>query len=572
MKNYLNYFIAILMMTVSLQSCDSESYLTENNPNEISTDVYWSTLTESESNLTSVYAAMLDSYVLNTTYDFFRTDIAHPGQRTNPTGAYLNWYQNRLFTDNNVVGNTWDAKYRVIWRANQVIEGLNGMTAELKAKQAWTEQMAQARFFRGLMHFYLHSTFNEGKIVIRDKVPVTFEDFNKPLSTSEEVVTFFREDLEYAYANLPAQFSKKTRVDAGTAATILGTSYLYQGKYAEAKVYFNDVITNADYGYALVQDVNLIHTSAGDYNSESIFEINYSDVLQIEDDRFDEESFQNRLARFCAPTAKNVETGATMGGQGIILPSAWLTYGLSNEPMDMTDTRNIGRTIPLRAAQSIAVVNDEVSNYYGFTAPQVNAFAKTRFSYFKKYTNHDVGQTEVETANDSWRSGRNIIVNRLSGVYLMQAECMANTGDLPGAIDLINQIRKRWGLVQLDINASLIDGTPYTQTSLMEHLMYKEYPYELGLEGFSTRLIDLRRWGVAQERFTDVSTQMFHLEDYTYTKTNGKTSNRKASLLTPGPGKSEFVEYVDAATTWSSATAGWLPLPQSEILNNQNVN
>jgi hypothetical protein len=154
----------------------------------------------------------------------------------------------------------------------------------------------------------------------------------------------------------------------------------------------------------------------------------------------------------------------------------------------------------------------------------------------------------------------------------MQAECMANTGDLPGAIDLINQIRKRWGLVQLDINASLIDGTPYTQTSLMKHLMYKEYPYELGLEDFSTRLIDLRRWGVAQERFADVSTQMFHLEDYTYTKTNGKTSNRKASLITPGSGKSEFVEYADAAITWSSATAGWLPLPQSEILNNQNVN
>ena len=572
MKNYFKYLMAILVMTVSMQSCDSDSYLTENNPNEISTGVYWSTLVQSQSNLTSVYAAMLDSNVLNTTYDFFRTDLGHPGSRTNPAGAYLNWYQNRLFSDNSVVGNTWNAKYRVIWRANQVIEGLNGMTEDLKAKQAWTEQMAQARFFRGLMHFYLHSTFNEGKIVIRDKVPVTFEDFNKPLSTSEEVVTFFREDLEYAYANLPAKFSQKTRVTAGTAATILGTSYLYGGKHAEAKVYFNDVITNANYGYKLIEDVSLIHTPAGDYNSESILEINYSDVLQIQDDRFDEESFQNRLARFSAPIAKNIETGATMGGQGIILPSAWLTYGLSNEPMDVTDPRNAGRTIPLRAAQSIAVVNDEISKYYGHTAPQVTSFAGTRFAYLKKYTNHDVVTTEFETANDSWRSGRNIIVNRLSGVFLMQAECMANTGDLPGAISLINQIRKRWGLVQLDSNASLVDGTPYTQTSLMDHLMYKEYPYELAFEGFSTRLIDLRRWGIAQQRFADVSTQMFHVEDFTYTRTNGKTANRKQSLLTPGPGAREFVEYVDAATTWSQPTAGWLPIPQSEILNNQNVN
>ena len=53
---------------------------------------------------------------------------------------------------------------------------------------------------------------------------------------------FFRADLEYAYANLPAQMELKTRADAGAAATILGTSYLYEGKPLIAKVYFNDII------------------------------------------------------------------------------------------------------------------------------------------------------------------------------------------------------------------------------------------------------------------------------------------------------------------------------------------
>jgi hypothetical protein len=570
----MKYIIITITLAVSLQACNSDSFLTENNPNTISTGVYWSTLLESDANLTSVYAAMLDGNIINIENEFFRTDLAHPGQRTNPTGQYLNWYTQVLLEDNSEIGKNWDAKYRVIWRANQLIEGLSGMTAELKAQPKWTEQMAQARFFRGLMHFYLHSTFNEGKIIIRDKVPTTRDDFNRALSTSEEVMTFFRIDLEYAYKNLPPAFDQKTRVTAGLAATILGTSYLYEGKPDLALPYFNDVITNGNYKYQLEQNVPIIFNSAGDFNSESIFEINYSVNQQIEDDRFDEESFQNRLARFTAPKGKHIETKTQIGGQGFILPSAWLTYGLSTEPMDMTDPRNVGRVIPLRAAQSIAVINDEITKpYYGnYTAAQVLFFTGTNFSYYKKYSNHDVAGTEFETGNDSWRSGRNIVVNRLSGVYLMQAECLANTGDLAGAITLINKIRKRWGLLQLDINASLADGTPYTQTSLMDHLMYKEYPYELALEGFSTRSIDLRRWGVAKERFTALSTTLFHLESYTFTEPNGSTKKRNGSLIMPGPGADEFAEYIDAAQSWNSPKAGWLPIPLSETQNNQNVN
>jgi len=31
--------------------------------------------------------------------------------------------------------------------------------------------MGQARFFRGVSHFYLHSLYNNGEIVIRDEIP-----------------------------------------------------------------------------------------------------------------------------------------------------------------------------------------------------------------------------------------------------------------------------------------------------------------------------------------------------------------------------------------------------------------
>ncbi|MEP0212079.1 MAG: RagB/SusD family nutrient uptake outer membrane protein [Cellulophaga sp.] len=581
MKKYI--IIIVLIATGVFQSCSD--YLEETNPNFLSSDTYWRTLEESESNLTSLYGGMLDHNILGLEEEFYRTDLAHPGPRNNPTGAYLPWYQHRLTFDNPIVQKRWDSKYRVIWRANQVIEGLNSMTDDLKSKKRWTEQMAQARFFRGLMHFYLHSTFNEGKIIIRESAPKSNAEYSKALSTSEEVIAFFTEDLEYAYNNLPLQMEPKSRVDAGAAATILGTSYLYRGEYDKASTYFNDIINNVrgDYGYELEQDISKMFTTAGEFNSESIFEINYANDQQLEDGFFNEESFNNRLARRTAPTARHAEEKLAIGGQAQLLPSAWLTYAYSTEPMDTQDPRNYIdgditgtlKTIPLRASQTIAVVNDELSEYYGYVAPQTTTFGNTRFSNYKKYTNHIGHITEFETSTSPWKSGRNIVVNRLSGVYLMQAECMLNAGNVSGALNLVNQIRQRWGLQLLgmpDGSAHDFDGVTYSSSSLMEHLMYKEYPLELSLEGFSTRTIDLRRWGVTLERFQDLSTQVFSVADYTYIRTNGKEAVRKQSLLQTGNGPKKFSEYIDAASAWSAGQTGYFDIPQGETLNNNKLN
>jgi hypothetical protein len=572
MKKYIYTFVAIILLGL-IQSC--ESYLEESNPNELSTDTYWKNLDDSESNLTSVYSAMLHTYVLSIAEEFNRSDIAFPGKRTRLTGQYLTWYQQNITSDNRELGDRWDAKYQVIWRANQVIEGLNGMDAEFKSDTKWTRQMAEARFFRGLMHFYLHSSFNEGKIIIRDVTPVSVQDFAKSVSTSDEVIAFFREDLEYAYKNLPEQGSTASRADAAAAATILGTSYLYEGEHALAIPYFRDVVTNGAYGLSLEQDVTKIHTTSGEFNTESILEINYANNFRPEDAFFDEASFQNRLARRTGPTGKHGETKAAFGGQASTVPSAWLTYEYMQEvnDMDPTDARNYIdndvtkalKNVSLRTAQNIAIVNDESSVYYGYKTPQAYAFANTLFSLFKKYTNHATDATEFETNTTPWKSGRNVVINRLSGVYLMYAECLAQT-DVATAMGYVNQIRTRWGLLPLN-------AASYDKTTFMELLMYKEYPLELALEGFSTRSIDLRRWGVSKQRFQDLSTQVFSLGDYTTTNSKGKTLKRKKSLLQQGSGGSNaFSEYTEAATSWSNGYNGYLPLPESEVLNNQNAN
>ena len=63
MKKYIVITLSLTLLLVTLTSC--ESYLEETNPNEISADIYWSSLEESESNLVSVYGAMLNEFIVN---------------------------------------------------------------------------------------------------------------------------------------------------------------------------------------------------------------------------------------------------------------------------------------------------------------------------------------------------------------------------------------------------------------------------------------------------------------------------------------------------------------------------
>ena len=44
---------------------------------------------------------------------------------------------------------------------------LNDLDVSADEQAEWTSQMAQARFFRGLFHYYLYTTFNNGSIYNR---------------------------------------------------------------------------------------------------------------------------------------------------------------------------------------------------------------------------------------------------------------------------------------------------------------------------------------------------------------------------------------------------------------------
>lgn len=582
MKRYIKYIVASLVIATTLQSCDD--YLEEINPNEVSSALYWKDLNDSNDNLTAVYNGLLNQYIWSFDNEALRSDLAFSNDRTRYNADTYAWHA-QAFTNtiDNHYYKGWAGMYRVIWRANQVIQGLEGMTDEFKSQEKWTTQMAEARFLRGLMHFYLHSNYNNGEIIIRDNIPESLEDYSKPTSPSSEVLAFFRTDFKYAYENLPALQDKKARVNKGLAALVYAKSYLYTEEYSKAVPLLKDVI-DGPYGYELLtgNDVKLINTHAGDFNTESIFELNYTDIHQrliADSDSWDEEAYTTRWARYTAPGT----AGGGQSGSKYFNPTSWLTYEYSSEPINFNDTRNykegnVLRSVPLRCAQMIQVVNDEESTYYQSTpAYETVGFGRGIFSYFKKFTNHDIVSHEEQVLSTPWQSSKNVVVYRLADAYLMLAECYIKQNNVTDALTYINAIRNRWGLQLLgtDDGSGSYDDVTYDETTLMEHLMYKERPLELALDGYAERAIDLRRWGVTKSRFVDLAARKYHVINYAFTKADATTGNGSMIQFGEGPdanSKTPEIEFNDAAVNYIESVHAYLPLPNEETLYNQQVN
>lgn len=581
MKRNIKYIFLVLLIGI-LPSC-KEEFLEETNPNETATDNFWSDLNDTNAGLNAAYSSLLNHFVLSITEEAWKSDMGWPGYgRPTPTATAegVSWYYKTYTDGTNSIRQKWEGCYLGIFRANQVIEALNNLEGTVNEEE-WKIQMGQARFLRGLLHFYLYSTYNNGEIILRDFVPRSQEDFNKGLSPAAEVLAFFREDLDFAYKNLPAKYEenvKTGRATAGAAATILGTSYLHEGEIDLAIPLFDDVINNPEYGYRLVTDMDLLFTTAGEFNDESIFEIVYNEELRSDLTQWDEQSLSNRMVN------------NTTSSIGCFTP-AWLASKYKNETMDPLDDRNyyidpiagkVQRNVPLRASAMVALVEDEQTEYYltdNVSTNMKNSATGWGFAMYKKYTNHDYLEDENDLPRGTWNSGKNVVVNRLAEVYLMLAECYISKGQITEALALINDVRARWGVVLLGPSGGsttrTYDNVVYTEATLMDHLMYVEKPLELSIEGHATRWIDLRRWGKIGENFEKLSNETYYLVDYLHSKMDGTTATRFKSSLVLNPGALASIavdyEYDLTAVNYNPELHDYLPIPSSEVVSNPNI-
>lgn len=621
MKNtILKYTIVAAFIGGIITSCSEDlkrDFLEQENPNALTTNSFWKNLGDTQTGLNAAYKSLYDPNVLNVNVEMLRSDMGFPTLFrplvASPSQYYIHTYTNT----SDEVNDKWQDSYLGVFRANQVIEGLEriqnegSITSEEDIAEL-TSQMAQARFLRGLLHHYLYTTYNNenpGSIIIRDKVPATAEELELPLSSASDVLAFIRTDLEYAYANLykKGEYPDNdiSRFTAGAAGTVLGNSYLQELNYSKAMLYYQDVIDN--HGYTLETDVAKMFTVDGEFNSESIFEINYT-VDNI-DFNFSPWSGLTGTNNLNFLTRGNDQTRTAQS-------PAWIAYAYGNELKDTKDERNkytfidpiddlektAFRNVSLRCSAMMAVIQDEQTTYYEqpthlVTGPPFNAATWGGLAWWKKYTNHDYLGSENALEGGSQFSGKNVTVNRLSEVYLNMAECLIKTGDVDGALDLINEIRARWGLILLGPDngdtshtyLETVDGNGtdfYTDSNiLMQHLMHIEKPLELGAEGHAIRWLDFQRWKITEnygfkDRLRELSQTTYYGSNYKYIDANGAEKIRgngafvvsdRADAPVANSIQDFGYEYDLSFQNYTESQHGYYPIPSLESNGNNNI-
>ncbi|NLR93415.1 RagB/SusD family nutrient uptake outer membrane protein [Flammeovirga agarivorans] len=596
--------IIILVGISALTSC-TKDYLTEINPNETTIKDFYQNLDDSEAGLTAVYASMMNHYMWNFGEEACRSDLGYPGMdRPTPTSRLLAYYQHTYTETSDEINKKWAALYNGIFKANQVIHGLQFESMEeYKEEELWGLQMAQARFFRGLFHFYAHQAFNNGEVIIRDSW-VDANNMYKAVSPADSVLNFVREDLKYAYEHLPANYnntaitdvSGSARVTKGSAAMILANSYLFDfvdgANYDSAAYYYNDVIYNSEYGYALETDMSKIFTTAGAFNSESILEIAYSNDVRPDLNNWDEVNGQNRWAAVFSPQS--------YGGNRQSIPVGWVAYAYKTEQVDPSDARNtvevegssFARNISMRASAMMALAEDDLTPYYQIgSVSEADPFRaggarSPEFGYYKQFSNYDILDSERSLPMGNQRSAKNVVINRLSEAYLNLAECKIQMGQLNQAINLINEVRSRWGLVLLGSStdgSKTFDGLSYNATNLMDHIMYVEKPLELSVEGHQIRWIDLRRWGIIKENFQRISSQNYWVVHFKDARTYSQKTLWNSSIIPggdthPTPEKEftarpnyKIVDGESALMNYIPSLHDFYPIPTSELSTNPGV-
>lgn len=599
MKNIF-FKITIIVLTFGfLTSCSTDDFLEQSNPNEIDISNFWRDLSETQIGLHATYKMLYHNNTFNLIEELLRSDMGYPSL-DRPLPASPNTFHIHTYTaTTDEVNEKWQTNYTGIFRANQVIEALNNLDAEGKIhednREEWTSQMAQAKFFRGFFHYNLYTTYNQGSIIIRDKVPTTLEEYSLPLSTAEEVIAFIREDLEYAYANLYKKGGYPdgdiTKITSAAAAALLGDSYLNELDYTKAATYYNDIINN--HGYQLETDLDYMFTTAGEFNSESILEINFTkDNVDLSFGPWDGDTGTNTYALY---TRGNTTRTASS--------PAWIAYAYKTEAKDPLDHRNYYvdpldnttklRNVSLRASSMLAVVEDVQTTYYEVpthlvTGPGFNGVKWGGFGWWKKYTNHDIQALETDTPNGAAYSSKNVTLIRLSGIMLNLAECKIKTGDVSGALNLMNKIRKRWGLVLLGrpngdnaytYNRSDTEAE-YTADELMKQLMTIDKPLEMGAEGHASRWIDFQRWKKSDnygfaERLNELQASTFYGVNFNYIDDNGvprvKQNAPSISVNPSGAVVTVDYEYDLAAGNFDENKHGYYPIPSREIESNNKI-
>ncbi|MEZ0540599.1 RagB/SusD family nutrient uptake outer membrane protein [Fibrella arboris] len=419
-----HYFLAGALLLVLTAGCD-EKKLEQLNPNAVTTDSYFQNDLQIRSAVNGVYAALQSTNLVAREW-FFTNDLRSDDVAAG--GGQLETPRNQLLlgvhtTDNGLVASVWTGAYRVIHRANVVVD--KAAAAKALTASVATQAVGEAKFLRAWSYFELVSMWGGVPLY---KNYVTGVSGSLPRSPEADVYAFIVADLKAAQDALPATYdaANQGRATKGAAQMLLARVYMQQGDYANAKTELQKVISSGT--YALVDEYNDNFLEETEFNKESIWEVNFLPSGGTFNWNGDADG-----------ASAGEETVRTQEYSGI----GWRNIIPSNSLLAEFEKTSKGdaKTDP-RYAKSFYTTGDKFNKDQNILTDEVQngnssiVDGKTQKVSWRKFT-------LMYKAGVSTTGGINQRIMRYAETLLAMAECENELGNTASAVTYLNQIRNR---------------------------------------------------------------------------------------------------------------------------------
>ena len=480
----------------------------------------------------SAYAGLLSIEDMNASFSLWnydtRSDDAFVGGAAYSDGAVFHDMEKGvgIMTTDWPYASIWTRFYKYLSRVSLSLDMLSEADQN---NDVIKQRTAEMKFLRAYGHFQLKRLFKFIPFV--NKLNMTAEDYENLSNreyTNDEGWQQIINDLEDAYAVLPATQAEKGRPTKAACAAFLAKVYLYKAyhqddetTHAVTSINEEELQKVVDYtepsifiGYDMEGDMHNNFRPEEEYENgkECLWAIQYS---KNDGTTYGNLNFSNRLIVPCVqgvldagcdfykPSHNLVDAYRTdadgmplldnfyeedyeVGSPQTVDPRLFVTVGLPgtpymfNEKYMMSESKNWGRA----------------NGTYGY------------FVSLKQNVDPALLDKYLFNADNQIASSMNRIVFRYADVLLMRAEALAQLGNTPEAIKLVNRVRQR----ALDMKTSSIvakyaakynvhyavgmyEGS-YSKDEAMK-IIKMERRLELAME--SERFFDLVRWGDAEQ-------------------------------------------------------------------------
>ena len=470
MNTFFKYcFVATLALSAT--ACKKSLDLDIENPNRKDESNFWKTPGDALAGINAVYGNFYRNGSPGSRWAPYYFDVrSDDGYSTSP------WNELRSVSGLNITQysfevnfDTWGHHWRGVYRANQVISKVPGITMDATQRDRY---VGEAKFLRALYYYNLVTIWGSIPLILQPSNPA-----DKPSQVPQEQVwAQIEKDLAEAAAALPNSYSGDEigRATKGAAFGLLGRAHLQQKEYQQAADALAWLISGPGQSlYDLVPNYsdNFRHTNEN--NRESVFEIQFK--MRAENSGEDGPLSNVGTSRppFFAPPGHGFND-ANM--------HRWVVREFLQEN---TATNQRDPRLAITALyDSTDVGGPNVTLVYGstFTSKNYDAGVRTRV-WYRKYLDDYFRINQFEVFN----SPINFRVIRFADVLLMYAEALNALGRTAEAYAQVDRVRLRAGLARLSVTRPGLN-----QAQFLQQLMHERITE---LSGESVRWNDLARWG-----------------------------------------------------------------------------